>query len=81
MARARSQWNLLILWLVLSAVYVQCLDAEDTGSTDEEYEEPVERAFLIVRKKIFEPDVILGKNMTVVVSIYNAGNRHAAVLS
>lgn len=56
-------------------------DVEDASSGEEEYEEPVERGFLIVRKKIFEPDVILGKNVTVVISVHNAGNSAALDVS
>lgn len=67
----------LLLGLLLCTVPVLNAqeDVEDASSGEEEYEEPVERGFLIVRKKIFEPDVILGKNVTVVISVHNAGNR------
>ena len=72
---ARLSGILLLLWLVCSVSMLHAQESEEGVSGDEEYEEPVEKGFLIVRKKIFEPDVILGKNMTVTISIYNAGTR------
>lgn len=77
---ARFKWGLaaLLLWLACAAQLNRALEVEDTDVSDDEYEEPVEKAFLIVRKKIFEPEkVVLGKNVTVVISVYNAGNRQA----
>ena len=76
----RLEKALLLLCLLATVPAFRAQDTDDSSADDDEdYEEPVQKGFLIVRKKIFEPDVILGKNMTVIVSIYNAGNRSATV--
>lgn len=72
---ARLSSSLLVLWLVVGLAAVQCADIEATDDNVDPVDDQIERAFLLVHKKIFEPDVVIGKNITVIVSIYNAGGR------
>lgn len=77
MACSRLISSFFLVWLVAGLTVVQCAETESDNATVDPYDEQIERAFLIVHKKIFEPDVVIGKNMTVIVSIYNAGGRWA----
>ena len=65
----------MLLCLICSASVAISQESDSTEASDDDYEEQVEKAFLIVRKKVFEPDVVIGRNITVTISIYNAGNR------
>lgn len=67
-------------WLFVAALL--CLAAgghvhaqDDVEDTTDELFDIVEKAFLLVRHKIDTTDLVLGKNTSVQVEIYNAGNR------
>lgn len=68
-------------WLLFAALLslsfnavVHCQDdVEDLSENDEDI---VEKAFLLVRHKIDTVELVQGKNTSVVVEIYNAGNRY-----
>lgn len=78
MALSGRSSSLFLLCLVVGLTAVHCAEADVADGVDP-YDDQIERAFLIVHKKIFEPDVVIGKNMTVIVSIYNAGGRYAVL--
>ena len=68
-------------WLLLAALL--CLAAGGTAHAQDDLEDAsddsfdtVEKAFLLVRHKIDTVDLVLGKNTSVLVEIYNAGNRY-----
>ena len=66
------QWLLFFALLSFSVANVAYCE-EDVES--EELFDIVEKAFLLVRHKIDTVDLVQGKNTSVVVELYNAGNR------
>ena len=70
------QWLLFVTVLSLSVgVYSQ----DDVEDISEEGFDIVEKAFLLVRHKIDTVELVQGKNTSVVVELYNAGNRYSLV--
>lgn len=76
-------------WLLVAALL--CVAAggsanaqDDVDDASDDFFDIIEKAFLLVRHKIDTVDLVLGKNTSVLVEVYNAGNRctlSAAVLS
>jgi translocon-associated protein subunit beta len=64
-------WALAALLLISSAMHVRAEGVED-GEEEDEYED-VARAHLIVRKSVGDDLVVQGRNVTVTISIFNAG--------
>ena len=67
-------------WLLVAALL--CMAAgglanaqDDVEDTSDDSFDIIEKAFLLVRHKIDTVDLVLGKNTSVLVEIYNAGNR------
>ena len=81
--RYLQDWAVMVLvprWLLLAALL--CLAAGGTAHAQDDVEDAsddsfdiIEKAFLLVRHKIDTVDLVLGKNTSVLVEIYNAGNR------
>lgn len=68
-------------WLLLTALL--CLTAGNIVSCQDDVEDSsddafdvIEKAFLLVRHKIDTVDLVQGKNTSVLVEVYNAGNRY-----
>ncbi len=70
---------LLVLALCLAAaLIVPALgqdDDADVAEEDDDYAEKPERAYLLVRRYIKEPQILEKKPATVVVEVYNKGDR------
>ena len=66
-------------WLLFSALLALSVNAvhgqDDVEDLSEGDFDIVEKAFLLVRHKIDAVELVQGKNTSVVVEIYNAGNR------
>lgn len=67
-------------WLLVAALL--CMAAGGLANAQDDVEDAIddsfdiiEKAFLLVRHKIDTVDLVLGKNTSVLVEIYNAGNR------
>ena len=67
-------------WLLVAALL--CMAAGGLANAQDYVEDAnedsfdiIEKAFLLVRHKIDTVDLVLGKNTSVLVEIYNAGNR------
>jgi len=72
---AIRQWLLFAALLSLSlsnGVYSQ----DDVDDVTEEDVDTPDKAFLLVRHKIDTVELVQGKNTSVVVELYNAGNRY-----
>ena len=71
------RWALLLAALLLTASITGGQDVEDDLADEEEEdrEDVVSRAFLILRKSIKEKELVVGHNVTVVVEVYNSGDR------
>lgn len=67
-------------WLLFAALLSLCVTAVVNGQDDvedtDDFMDIVEKAFLLVRHKIDTVELVQGKNTSVVVEIYNAGNRY-----
>lgn len=66
-------------WLLFAALLALSVNAGVNGQDDvddhDDFFDIVEKAFLLVRHKIDTVELVQGKNTSVVVEIYNAGNR------
>lgn len=66
-------------WLLFAALLSLSVNAGVNGQDDvedhDDFFDIVEKAFLLVRHKIDTVELVQGKNTSVVVEIYNAGNR------
>lgn len=67
-------WLLFVALLALSVTAV--VNAQDDVDDQDDFMNIVEKAFLLVRHKIDTVELVQGKNTSVVVEIYNAGNRY-----
>ena len=68
-------------WLLCAALLAVSLSTvvhgqDDVEDLSEDAVDIVEKAFLLVRHKIDTVELVQGKNTSVVVEIYNAGNRY-----
>lgn len=67
-------------WLLFAALLSLSITAVVNGQDDvedsDDFMDIVEKAFLLVRHKIDTVELVQGKNTSVVVEIYNAGNRY-----
>lgn len=68
------QW---LLFLALLSLSVGVYSQDDVEDISEEGFDIVEKAFLLVRHKIDTVELVQGKNTSVVVELYNAGNRYS----
>ncbi|KAL3158808.1 hypothetical protein ABBQ32_011534 [Trebouxia sp. C0010 RCD-2024] len=68
-------WLLFVALLALSVTAV--VNAQDDVDDQDDFMNIVEKAFLLVRHKIDTVELVQGKNTSVVVEIYNAGNSAA----
>lgn len=68
-----------LLWACLASILAaqflvgRCQDEEVEIEDVEDVEE--EKAFLLTRKSIVEKEVVVGRNITVQIEVYNAGTR------
>ena len=67
-------WLLFAALLALSVSAV--VNSQDDVDDQDDFMNIVEKAFLLVRHKIDTVELVQGKNTSVVVEIYNAGNRY-----
>lgn len=67
-------WLLFAALLALSVTAV--VNGQDDVDDQDDFMNIVEKAFLLVRHKIDTVELVQGKNTSVVVEIYNAGNRY-----
>lgn len=67
-------WLLFVALLALSVTAV--VNGQEDGDDQDDFMNIVEKAFLLVRHKIDTVELVQGKNTSVVVEIYNAGNRY-----
>lgn len=67
-------WLLFAALLSLSVTAV--INGQDDVEDHDDFMDIVEKAFLLVRHKIDTVELVQGKNTSVVVEIYNAGNRY-----
>ena len=67
-------WLLFAALLALSVSAV--VNGQDDADDQDDFMNIVEKAFLLVRHKIDTVELVQGKNTSVVVEIYNAGNRY-----
>ena len=67
-------WLLFVALLSLSVTAV--VNGQDDVEDTDDFMDIVEKAFLLVRHKIDTVELVQGKNTSVVVEIYNAGNRY-----
>ena len=67
-------WLLFVALLALSVTAV--VNGQEDGDDQDDLMNIVEKAFLLVRHKIDTVELVQGKNTSVVVEIYNAGNRY-----
>lgn len=67
-------WLLFAALLALSVTAV--VKSQDDTDDHDDFMDIVEKAFLLVRHKIDTVELVQGKNTSVVVEIYNAGNKY-----
>lgn len=72
-------WALAALLLISNSMHVRAEGVEDSEEEDE-YED-VARAHLIVRKSVGDELVVQGRNVTVTISIFNAGAASAKAVT
>ena len=67
-------------WLLFAALFALSVTAvvksQDGTDDHDDFMDIVEKAFLLVRHKIDTVELVQGKNTSVVVEIYNAGNKY-----
>ena len=71
----RRRFALAFVALLLASSLVAVRSQDDDVEVEDEEEVEEEKAFLITRKSIVETDIVVGKNATVLVEVYNAGTR------
>ena len=63
----------LLFGLVLTASLASAAKKADSEVSDDDYVDE-ERAHIVVRKFVKEEHLVLGRNLTVQIELYNAGN-------